>query len=208
MRAMRHNVVVLPALTSLDILTLSVAIIGAVTGVVALAMQAVQFGRSGPRVRIQMGAAVSWETKDGCIAVEVQNVGRLPTTLLDVGFAFRITDDERHSGTRLESGPLLPGGRWHGPPLPCRIDSADALRWEVDPRVVTRMVDDEPVAAVSAYVKMAGDRVVISTDRMSSRFLRSLVAGPPYEDGEFVRIISLAPSGEWFRSNRPPETRS
>jgi hypothetical protein len=131
--------------TGLDILTLAVAIAGAITGVVALVMQNVFFRNSGPRVRCALkgawvhrfgagaltfpmdrgfGAPPEPEYDRPMFAVEVRNRGRAATTvdqvLIDLpdGTAFR------------QPAPDI------GPACPHRLEAEASETWYLDPQPI------------------------------------------------------------------------
>src|SRR3954471_17244416 len=88
--------------TALDVLTLTIATVGALTGVVALVLQAVFFRRSGPAIRVELkwaligdGGAITLPVErmhapvpDGYdhqrAAVEVRNTGRAAATVQEI----------------------------------------------------------------------------------------------------------------------------
>src|SRR5690606_28340167 len=88
--------------TGLDLVTLTVAIVGAITGIVALVLQAIFFRNRGPRIRCELRwawvhhsgrGALTMRLTDGIadppdpaygrpmFAVQVRNSGRTPATI-------------------------------------------------------------------------------------------------------------------------------
>jgi hypothetical protein len=64
--------------------TLTVAIIGAVTGLIALSAQIWQTAVSGRRVKVSVINALATDTWRW-LSIDLTNVGRLPVTVADVG---------------------------------------------------------------------------------------------------------------------------
>lgn len=74
--------------TAFDYWTLGIAILGAVTGVLALFAQVWAFLWTGPRVRVV--CTYSWDDQQGWygVVLEVRNLGRTATTLRNAGLIF------------------------------------------------------------------------------------------------------------------------
>lgn len=127
--------------TRLDIVTLILAIVGVVTGIIALVWQAVEFRLSGPRVVLEVtealvlpngavfGPGVWTATSTGSdgapdIAVTATNKGRAPVTV---------------QGVRLDlpaGNFLITGSRHSSPSLPHRLEASESATWFADLRVV------------------------------------------------------------------------
>ncbi|HET6908041.1 MAG TPA: hypothetical protein VFH54_01780 [Mycobacteriales bacterium] len=111
--------------TGLDYLTLGVAIFGAVTGAVAIAVQVVQFTFSGPRVKVNASANLHSANMLWFLGIGAANVGRAPVTVQSIG-------------VQLGGGKHIPVGAliqpiYSGPPLPHRLEPGDEANWLVQP---------------------------------------------------------------------------
>jgi hypothetical protein len=118
------------AVTALDLLTLVIAIVGALTGVIALVWQAVTFVLTGGRARVELkmawlgpgGAIVgepgSWTLgrspapgyDSECLGVEVSNVGRLPISV--TGWAVTVGPGQLGYVQSPWNNPSLTGWTW------------------------------------------------------------------------------------------------
>src|SRR4051794_19077042 len=67
--------------TPLDYWTLALAIIGALTGLAALAAQVWSVALSGPRIKVSVANALPTADLRWVLSVDASNVGRLPVTL-------------------------------------------------------------------------------------------------------------------------------
>jgi hypothetical protein len=74
--------------------TLTVAIIGAVTGLSALTAQVWQAVVSGPRVKVSATSALATNTWMWWLSIDLTNVGRLPVTVADVGVVVEVPGEE------------------------------------------------------------------------------------------------------------------
>ena len=161
------------AVTGLDLVTLAVAIVGAVSGVVALALQGLFFRNSGPRVvaglryawinpagaaiTLPIGAQITGPPQQGfttlMLAVEARNKGRAATTVEKVsidlpgGVAFQHT-----------SPPVGPG-------VPYRLDAESSETWYLDPAGILSAAEVFKVPALVGGAITLGSGRVIRTDR-------------------------------------------
>lgn len=168
--------------SALDIVTLVVAGIGALTGIAALAWQAATFALSGGRAKVTL--KVAWLSPGGgalvgepgtwhpgrrpaegfdleCFGVEVVNVGRLPITVtgwgVDIGKA--------------QLGYVL--AAWN-PPLPHRLDVGEQATWFVEaPSVaaaasaLAEVVGGNPSVRLRANAKLGTGKSVTSKNSMT-----------------------------------------
>ena len=161
-------------MTALDVLTLVVAILGALTGVAALVWQAVTFALSGGRVKVALktawlgpGGAIIGEPgtwKPGqppaaaydteCFGVEVRNVGRLPVSV---------------TGWGVKVGPAELGdvqNVWNKP-LPHRLEVGEAVTWFVEARQVMSAADTIRPPELRAAASLGTGKRVVSKNRLA-----------------------------------------
>lgn len=170
----------MPEVTTLDIVTLVTAIVGAVSGVGALLWGVSQYWLVGPRITVVVaeawvGAGIltgpeAWtrHRNDGqfpvpAVAVEVVNKGRQPTTITSVevvlsnGLSYRDLD-----------------GLGISPPLSYRLDAHEAATWLVEFRAVWASVE------TSREVLGTIDRVVTARVKLAT--------GKAIRSGQSIRI--------------------
>ncbi len=110
--------------------TLAIALVGAITGVLALTAQIWSYVGSGPRIRVTVSAALSTLSDSWLISLDATNVGRLPVEVLEVGLLLGLEKDKRvpvHA---------MPSGTWHGEALPFRLLDGAQVSWIIDPAVI------------------------------------------------------------------------
>jgi hypothetical protein len=162
--------------TTLELITLVVAIFGAITGAAAIAVQVGQFIVAGPRVRVSVlpgfyGVAgnlvgpaggypggKNWSNRvEGfdvpAVIVEVRNIGRMPTDIetwdLEVGGGMRIS---LHN---------LPA---HNAPLPYRLEAKAQRRWFV-PLDTVRATVRASETVVGRETRFVVGRVILGDGR-------------------------------------------
>lgn len=145
-------------------------LIGAATGVTALALQVWQFQLSGPHVKTNASTGFSTQHQRWGLLLEVVNVGRLPITITSVGVEL---SDRQHV-------PL--GGMnadfFQGPDLPTRINGGDAARWMVEPDWILLAIANRRVTtAVRGRVDLATGKTVRSKTTQDAAHLASLNEG-------------------------------
>lgn len=147
------------ALTALDIVTLVVALIGAITGVAALAWGVAQHRLTGARVKVALvggwamggglasGPLDTIRRPDGAgdavVGVQVRNVGRLPAVVTVWGV--RAGKASCHSEAFSS----------FNPPLPKRIEVGEELTWYL------------PADMVATHARVTGQ--VLGNNRLSAR---------------------------------------
>jgi hypothetical protein len=164
------------SVTGLDIATLVIAVVGAITGVGSLLWNVVSHSLTGARVRVEVlggwtdltaVVAVPWPGFDPrtpptsqfttpVVAIRVRNVGRLPAWVtrwsLDVG-----------DGTRLDDQVSMPGND----PLAHRLDGGEENMWLLpylllDAVLVTLTGTATPVTELTASVSLGTGRSIRS----------------------------------------------
>lgn len=143
--------------TTLDYITLALAIVGAVTGIAALAAQFASLLVSGWRVKVTATHALSTGDERWYVSANVSNVGRQAVTITGL--------DVLLSGDR--KVPLAMGfDRWViGPSLPHRLDSGSEATWLFAAEAIMDAVISakaSPVAPVSVALA-TGKRVKSNT---------------------------------------------
>lgn len=113
-------------MTALDVSTLAIAVVGAVTGVAALATQVWGLLIAGPRIRVTVANAfvpigshtgsLTW-----ALSLDASNVGRLPVTILEAGTMFRAAGDWKKAPLG-----MMPDDSWHGERAPYRLVDGEA----------------------------------------------------------------------------------
>ena len=126
-------------ITTLDIVTLVVAVFGALLGLAALVWNIAEFRLAGPRVKVAIKAAVISKAMEDAItgleavwtqnfdprineravAIWVRNVGRFPTSIE----TYRVDVAEGYAFTDTQS--LV------GPPVPHRLEAGEAATWYI-----------------------------------------------------------------------------
>jgi len=138
------------SLTGLDIATLVVAVLGALTGIAALIAQVWHFALSGYRVRVTSSTAFLTAQSQWALSVDVANVGRMPVTINGAGVLFG--DDQRipliH---RSYNAPI------DGPTFPHRLVDGDSATWVIDPLMILDGLRREGGGhrMVCAYIRLA-----------------------------------------------------
>lgn len=160
--------------TGLDLATLAIAVIGAITGVASLAWTIASHVLTGARVKVELrggwigpGGAVTMPMDgfdpsalppDGfhrlVAAVQVRNVGRLPATVVNWGVNIGKT----------QLGQVV--GPWNKP-LPHRVDVEEQEAWFVDlPQVMAVVAvlakTDLPAKQLGAAVSLGDGRTIES----------------------------------------------
>ncbi|MBB1517353.1 hypothetical protein H5398_15465 [Tessaracoccus sp. MC1679] len=156
--------------TPLDYWTLSIAIIGAVTGVAALAVTVWGTVLAGPRVKVTVANAYTTATDEWWLSVDASNIGRLPVTILDVGITFRASGMWKQApvaAMRPES--------WRGTPPPHRLPDAEAVTWLIDPDpLAASLALEHSVRNVHGYVRLATGTTIRSRNKIDIANLASL----------------------------------
>lgn len=120
---------------SVWVLLASVAgLVGALTGLTALALQVWQFQLSGPRVKVRVAEGFLTSSGRWALVLEVANIGRLPCTVTSVGV-------EIPSKHHIPIGGIN-RANYLGPELPLRIDGGHAEQWMIDPHWILMAFQD------------------------------------------------------------------
>jgi hypothetical protein len=156
--------------TALAYWTLAIALLGAVTGVAALATEVWGLLLAGPRVKVTVANALS--TADGrwYLSVDASNVGRLPVTLLDVGVTFRAEGEWKRA-------PIAAMPEWmrEGPSTPHRLPDAEQVTWLVHPAsLAATALAEHRGKDVKGYVRLATGKTVRSRNEIDVVNLASL----------------------------------
>lgn len=160
--------------SSLDVLTMGVAIVGAVTGIVALVVQSIHFRNSGPRLHVDLLWAWIGPGASGAItapmtgakpeppergydtlmvAVQARNLGRAATTVETAGL-------RRSDGMRFHH-PTSPVG----PSAPVRLEAESSVLFFVDPQPMLAASEVIPsTGGIAAYVVLGSGREVRSEE--------------------------------------------
>jgi hypothetical protein len=149
--------------SELDYWTLAIAILGAVTGVVALATEVWGLVLAGPRVKVSVANAlpVPADDPEWVLSVDASNVGRLPVTLLDFGVAF----DNNGKRARISIGMMHPDDSY-GPRGPHRLPDGEAVTWLVKPEPIAITVAERGERYVRGYVRLATGKIIYSRSRI------------------------------------------
>lgn len=134
----------------------TLALIGALSGLVALFAQVWQFALSGYRVKAVVTYGYLPPEMFPLICVEVQNRGRMPITVQGVSL---------EPGTNKVHAPIhLFGGYTQGASLPHRIESHDAASWAVDRRGCEVAISEQGGERwVRARISLATGKTVLSS---------------------------------------------
>ena len=146
--------------------TLTVAIIGAATGLAALTAQVWQAAVSGPRVKVSVTNAVATETWRWWLSIDLTNVGRLPVTVSDVGMMVEVP------GKEWQKMPAVAmRAAWRsGAELPYRLIDGESVTFMLEPAVVTLGLQDEGARTdVRCYAKLATGKTLCSSRRSKKR---------------------------------------
>jgi hypothetical protein len=147
--------------TALDLWTLVIAVLAAITGIAALVSQIYSHVASGPRVKVAVANALLTSNGAWALSVDVTNVGRLPVTILEVGL---ILDDDHSKKVPIHA--MHPAMRV-GPDVPSRLIDGDAVAWYVEPAdVATKIVANHWRHDVRGYVRLATGKRLISDNRI------------------------------------------
>jgi hypothetical protein len=166
----------------------ALAIIGATTGVVALAAQVWQFVLSGPRIKVTVAIAFLTNDDRWWLSIDLSNVGRLPVTIVDVGIVVERRGQTPQSKTLVgrvnEQLAQKPGTLpiaamshqyWTGPPLPHRLIDGEAATYLVLPVVVASgLADAQARPDVKGYARLATDKRIRSRKRIDVMHLATL----------------------------------
>ena len=133
--------------TALDYWTLAIALLGAITGLGALAAQVWSVALSGPRIKVSVANALPTADVRWVLSVDASNVGRLPVTLVDYGIAFR-------HGREWKRAPIaaMDSRRWQGPQGPYRLSDGDSVTWLVDPAWIAETLREHDKRDVHGYM--------------------------------------------------------
>ncbi|MBF4770279.1 hypothetical protein ISU10_21090 [Nocardioides agariphilus] len=149
-------------MSALEVSTLVIAVVGAVTGVAALATQVWGLLIAGPRIKVTVanalvpiggpGGSLTW-----ALSLDASNVGRLPVTILDAGTTFR-------AGREWKKAPLgmMPADSWHGDRAPYRLADGEATTWILEPVTLAQAAEENRVRDVYGYVRLATGKTVRS----------------------------------------------
>ncbi len=140
--------------------TLTLAVIGAVTGLLALASQIWSYVGSGPRLKITVTGVLVTGPGVWAIGLDITNVGRLPVEILEVGLLL--------SGDKNQRVPVhaMASDQWHGQPLPARLLDGSQASWLVDPSPIAAKAQDlKTSAVVGGYVRTGTGKVIYSRRR-------------------------------------------
>ena len=127
-------------ITAFDVVTLIVAIVGAFMGLAALVWNVAEYRLTGPRVKVEIKAAMPSTGMDGAmtgpedvwsqhldprfsdraVAIKVRNVGRFPATVE----SYQVDIAEGYAFSYVQS--LL------GPPVPHRMEAGEAETWFIE----------------------------------------------------------------------------
>lgn len=187
--------------TGLDLLTLGIAVLGALTGLASLVWQAVSFVLSGGRPKVELleawlgtgggvtGVPGTWPGRrppvptmdQEHLAVRVSNVGRLPLSVTSWGIKIGPTELSH-----------TPGGLWNKP-LPYRLDVGEQQTWFVDRAVVDKT--SEALRSSKVRGSTVGERVVI---KGSASFGTGItLSSATYHRGPDGRLVPTR--RRWFR---------
>lgn len=148
--------------TALDFWTLSIALVGALTGLAALGVTVWSVLLAGPRVRVSVANAFTTNTDGWWLSVGASNVGRLAVTILDRGAAFRAGGEWKN----VPAAAML-ADAWQGPAGPYRLEDGEAVTWLIRPDVLAAAVADEHgEPKIRGYVRLATGRTVRSRNRI------------------------------------------
>ncbi len=154
--------------------TLTVAIIGAVTGLSALTAQVWQTVVSGPRVKVSASNTVVTETGLWWLSIDLTNVGRLPVTVSDVGVMVQVPGKEWQK---------MPYAGIHaawrsGPELPHRLIDGESVTFFLEPSVVAGGLEEQGARMdVRCYAKLATGKTLCSSRRSEKRMDVAVLAG-------------------------------
>lgn len=157
--------------TALDYWTLCIALVGALTGLAALAVTVWSTVLAGPRIKVTVANSYATASDDWWLSVDASNIGRLPVTILDMGITFRANGKWKNApaaGMR----PHL----WQGTPAPHRLADAEAVTWLFRPDVLAASLAEEEhgVKNVHGYVRLATGETVRSRNMIDVADLASL----------------------------------
>lgn len=157
-------------------MTLALAIIGAATGVVALAAQVWQFTATGPRIKVRASNAISTDDGQAHLSIDLINVGRIPATINDVGIIV-----ERPGSPAFRTMPMVELGNayWSGPSLPHRLIDGESATYFLFPVAISLGLNGKNARHdIRVYAKLATDKLIKSRNRIDVKALADL-----YEPG-------------------------
>lgn len=142
--------------TPLDYWTLAIAIVGAATGLAALAAQVWSFALSGPRIKVSVAASFVPSEEGWLLSLEVVNVGRMPVTLAECGIIFG--DDKKIPVGLMRE----PGLVRHGSSEPQRLPDGESATWVLSPRPLAVEMQQHGQRDARGYVRLATGKFVRS----------------------------------------------
>lgn len=149
--------------TALDYWTLAIAIIGAATGLAALATQVWSVALAGPRIKVGVAVAVSTAQGEWLVSIDATNVGRMPVTVADYGLAFK--HDRGWMRATLQG---MHPQHWQGPHGTYRLDDGDSVNWLVDRAVVADIAAGNGIRYLHGYMTLATGKRVISRSKIDA----------------------------------------
>lgn len=159
------------------VMTLALAIIGALTGVVALAAQVWQFTASGPRVKVSASNAISTDDGRAHLSIDLTNVGRIPATINEVGILV-----ERPGSPGFRRMPMVELGSayWSGPPLPYRLIDGESTTYFLFPVAISLGLSGKNARQdIRVYARLATDKLIKSRNRIDIKALADLYESGP-----------------------------
>jgi hypothetical protein len=182
--------------TTLDLWTLTIAVVGALTGVAALAAQIWSHVAAGPRIKVTVANA--WSTRDDTwfLSIDASNVGRLPVTILDVGVTFWAEDEWRRAPIA-----SMPPKFLQGSAIPNRLIDGNQEIWFVHPaNLALDLQNRYGTRDVRGYVRLATGKTVPQPEQDRHRQLGDPEVVGPSPVSSRTRMIGFKPGWASYRS--------
>lgn len=121
-----------PAHDALDYMTLGIASLGAITGMLALGATFALFFLSGPRLKVVAGTGLNTVNGTWGVTVTASNRGRTAAALDSVGLQLGLNKEDPHIPLGME----IARGSATGPAFPCRLEPYATATWWIPAKYV------------------------------------------------------------------------
>jgi hypothetical protein len=155
--------------TSLDYITLSVAILALVTSISSVMWNVVQFRLTGSVVKADIAMAITVDPNDKpvtAISIGAVNIGRVPVAISSIGLyaarskgQLRLARLTRQEGKRIGRMVLIPHRLFAGPNLPLKLEPGHDAHWLVLPTTVLQLLDQQHWGrAIGSWISPAANK--------------------------------------------------
>ncbi|TIC86363.1 hypothetical protein [Nocardioides sp. GY 10127] len=156
----------------MEIWSVAVALVGAVTGIAALVTQIWTHALAGPRLRVTLSNSLPiYPDREGhwVLGLDASNVGRLPVTITSYGLVFR------HEGEWRKIPGFQPASaQLQGPRGAHRVQDAENVTWLLEPVPFARTLAEHGAHDAYGYVSLATGRMIRSRKAINVVHLASI----------------------------------